>query len=72
MATFRYSDGAGVPSRQDFTNTDTIIVTHGLGYVPNVWIVVDGQLVDTAITHNNNLTFTVILQTNETGVIYYR
>lgn len=72
MATFRYSDGAGVPSRQDFANQSTIIVTHGLGYVPNVWIVIGGQLIDSEITHNNDLTFTVIFETSETGVIYYR
>ena len=35
MAGFRFSDGAGIPNRFDFTGTDTISVTHGLGYVPN-------------------------------------
>lgn len=72
MAGFRFSDGAGIPNRFDFTGTDTISVTHGLGYVPNVWIVIDGQQIEADITHNNNLTFTVILVSNQTGVIYYR
>lgn len=72
MATFLYSDGAGVPNRYDFTNQNSITVTHGLGYTPNVWIVIDGNIVFGEITYNNLLTFTVIFQTVETGVIYYR
>jgi hypothetical protein len=72
MATFKYSDGAGVPNRHDFANLSTISVTHGLGYTPNVWIVIDGVEVYGEITYNNLLTFTVIFQTVETGVIYYR
>lgn len=72
MAQLRFSDGAGVPSRFDFTNTNSIVVTHGLGYRPNVWIEIDGKLVYGDITFNNNLTFTVIFQTTETGVVYYR
>lgn len=72
MATFLYSDGAGVPSRFDFTNLSTITVTHGLGYTPNVWMVIDGVEVYGEIQHNNLLTFTVIFETVETGVIYYR
>jgi len=72
MATFKYSDGAGIPSRHDFTNVSTIVVTHGLGYTPNVWIVVDGLEVYGQITYNNLLTFTVTFETLETGVIYYR
>lgn len=72
MATFLYSDGAGVPNRYDFTNQNSITVTHGLGYTPNVWIVIDGSIVFGEITYNNLLTFTVIFQTVETGVIYYR
>jgi hypothetical protein len=72
MATFRFSDGAGVPSRYDFTNASTIVVTHGLGYRPNIWIEIAGKQVYGDITFNNNLTFTVIFQTTETGVIYYR
>lgn len=72
MAQFRYSDGAGVPSRHDFTNQTTVVVTHGLGYRPNVWIEIAGSMVFGDITYNNDLTFTVIFETTETGVIYYR
>ena len=72
MARFKYSDGAGIPNRHDFTNLSTISVTHGLGYTPNVWIVIDGEVVFGEITYNNLLTFTVIFETVETGVIYYR
>jgi len=43
-----------------------------MGYTPNVWIVIDGVEVYGEITYNNLLTFTVIFQTVETGVIYYR
>lgn len=72
MANFLFSDGAGVPSRFDFTNLDTVVVTHGLGYIPVVWVVVNGQRVYGDVTYNNTLTFTVIFETTETGVIYYR
>jgi len=72
MATFLFSDGAGVPSRHDFTNLSTIVITHGLGYRPVVWIEIDGHQVYGDITYNNDLTFTVTFQTTETGVIYYR
>lgn len=72
MAMLRYSDGAGVPSRYDFTTTTSVVVTHGLGYKPNIWIEVDGQMVFGDVTYNNNLTFTVIFETPVTGVIYYR
>lgn len=72
MAVFRFSDGAGVPNRRDFSNLSTITVTHGLGYVPQIWIVIDGMEVYGQITHNNLLTFTVTFETVETGVIYYR
>jgi hypothetical protein len=72
MAGFRFSDGAGVPSRRDFSNLSTIVVTHGLGYVPNVWILINGIEVFGEVTHNNDMTFTVIFETSETGVIYYR
>jgi hypothetical protein len=37
-----------------------------------VWIVIDGEVVFGDITYNNLLTFTVIFETVETGVIYYR
>ena len=72
MGTFLFSDGAGVPSRYDFANTNSIVVTHGLGYKPAVWIEIDGVQVYGLITYNNTLTFTVTFQTTETGVIYYR
>lgn len=72
MAVFRFSDGAGVPNRRDFSNLQTITVTHGLGYTPQVWIVIDGLEVYSQITHNNLMTFTVTFETVETGVIYYR
>lgn len=72
MGTFLFSDGAGVPSRLDFTNTNSIVVTHGLGYKPAVWIEIAGVQVYGLITYNNTLTFTVTFQTTETGVIYYR
>lgn len=72
MAYYRFSDGAGVPSQRQFTNTSSISVTHGLGYIPTVWIVINGELCDAQVTYNNNLTFTVTLSQSETGVIYYR
>jgi hypothetical protein len=72
MGTFLFSDGAGVPSRHDFINQNSIVVTHGLGYTPAVWIVIDGVQVYGQVTYNNVLTFTVTFQTTETGVIYYR
>lgn len=72
MAQFLYSDGAGIPNRHDFNNTSNISVTHGLGYTPMVWIVIDGVEVYGEVHYNNLLTFTVIFETSETGVIYYR
>ena len=72
MAFFRFSDGAGVPNRRDFSNQSLISVTHGLGYYPQIWIIIAGQLVYGEITYNNLLTFTVTFETTETGVIYYR
>ena len=72
MAFFKYSDGAGVPTQYTFSNQSTIIVNHGLGFPPSVWIVVDGELVFGEITHNNTTTFTVQFTTFESGVVYYR
>ena len=72
MSGFRFSDGAGIPSRRDFTNASTIVVTHRFGFKPNVWIVINGIEVFGEVQYNNDLTFTVIFQTIETGVIYYR
>lgn len=72
MAVFRFSDGAGVPNRRDFSNLQIITVTHGLGYNPQVWILIDGIEVYGEVTHNNTVSFTVTFQTVETGVIYYR
>lgn len=72
MSTFLFSDGAGVPSRHDFTNQTSIVVTHGLGYRPAVWVEIAGSQVYGDVTYNNDLTFTVTFQTTETGVIYYR
>ena len=72
MAFFKFSDGAGVPVQHSFSNQSTIIVNHGLGFPPSVWIVVSGDLVHGQIVHNNTATFTVTFQTSETGVIYYR
>ena len=72
MAFFKYSDGAGVPTQYTFSNQSTIIVNHGLGFPPSVWIVVGGELVFGEITHNNTATFTVQFSTSESGVIYYR
>lgn len=37
-----------------------------------VWIVIDGVEVYGEVHYNNLLTFTVIFETSETGVIYYR
>lgn len=72
MAGFRFSDGAGVPLRHDFTAQTTVVVTHGLGYTPDIWCVIGGAVVYGDVTYNNLLTFTVTFQTTETGVIYYR
>jgi len=72
MAYYRFSDGAGVPSQRDFNNQSSVSVNHGLGYMPQVWIIIDGELVDAQITYNNNLTFTVTFYQGVSGVIYYR
>jgi len=73
MAFFRFSDGAGEPAQHPFSSTYTITVTHGLNYIPNVWILDNNsKIVIGEITYNNLLTFTVTFATQETGVIYYR
>ena len=72
MASFRFSDGAGVPNQREFTNQSIVSITHGLGYFPQIWIIISGQLVFGDITYNNTLSFTVTFMTNESGVIYYR
>lgn len=72
MAYFRFSDGAGVPSQRDFNNVSSVSVNHGLGYIPQVWIVIDGELCSAEVTYNNTLTFTVIFNQTYSGVIYYR
>jgi len=72
MAMFIFGDGAGTPTEHTFSNQSTIVVNHGLGFPPSVWIVIGGEMVFGEITHNNTTTFTVQFQTTETGVIYYR
>ena len=73
MAFFRFSDGPGIPSQYPFSETQTVTVTHGLNYIPNIWIVDNNsKIVYGSITYNNLLTFTVIFASSESGVIYYR
>ena len=72
MAVFKYGDGAGVPNTHTFSSATSVQVNHSLGYFPQVWIVIGGQLVYGDVTYNNLSSFTVVFQTSETGVIYYR
>lgn len=72
MALFKFGDGAGSPIIHEFLNQTTISINHGLGYPPDVWVVVGGSVVTGEITHNNNDTFTILFTGSESGVIYYR
>ena len=72
MAILKYSDGPGIPNQYPFNTAQNVSINHGLGYNPQVWIVIGGIQVYGQITYNNNASFTVTFSSVESGVIYYR
>lgn len=55
---------------QSFTNTDTIVVNHGLGYEPITRIFIGNQEVQPeTLTHNSTTQLTVTFSTQQSGTV---
>ncbi len=60
--------GNNVVYSQDFTNSTTWVVTHGLGRIPNIKVYVGGFMVQPAsIVHDSNMQATITFTTAQTG-----
>ena len=70
---FRFGDGVGVTYQHVFSSASNVVVNHGLGHKPVVWIEDENnKLIYGDITFNSLTTFTVVFAISITGVIYYR
>lgn len=55
---------------QAFTNSDTWVIAHGLGYNPEIAVYIGGQQVQpTSITHDSTLQTTIVFSSPQTGTV---
>lgn len=55
-----------------FINSDSVTITHNLGYIPMVQIIVNGALVSGDVTHNSTNELVVTFVNAISGSIYLR
>lgn len=63
--------GNVAPFTQEFTNTTTLVINHYLGYYPNVYIVVNNQMIMADVQHNNANQFVVSFLNALSGTVFY-
>jgi hypothetical protein len=69
---FAYSVDPG-PEEYPFTNTNTVIINHNLGYKPWVYIVLSDNIQSlSTVTHTNKNSLTVTFQNSLSGTVYLR
>ncbi len=62
-----------VPDEFNFTDTQTVEITHNKGFKPFVYIVLaDNIQALSTVTHTNNNSLIVTFQNSQTGTIYLR
>ena len=72
-----YSFGVGgsadlSPITQSFVNITTLTITHGLNYIPSVWVVDSSSVLIMVAIEYGNGTVTIHSITNITGTVYIR
>ena len=60
------------PVEYTFTNSVSVTITHGLGYIPNVQVLVNGAVVFADVTHTNTNELVVTFVNATTGTIVIR
>jgi hypothetical protein len=61
------------PKTETFSNKTSVTVYHNLGYKPIVWVVdTSGNVLDFALKHNSDNSFTMTLGVATSGTINYR
>ena len=70
MAGFAF--GSSQPLRYEFTNETEVIITHGLGYDPIVYVKSDGKLAWAQIEYPTLTTVRVLFQNSTSGYILIR
>lgn len=70
MAGFAF--GNSQPLRFEFTNETEVIITHGLGYDPIVYVKSDGKLAFASIEYPTSSTVRVLFQNSTSGFILIR
>lgn len=60
------------PKEYTFTNSLSVTITHGLGYIPNVQVLINGKLVIADIEHTSLDELVVTFANATTGSIYIR
>lgn len=61
----------GSRGEETFTAATVVVVDHGLGYEPMVYVLVSGELIDTDVNHSTLNQFTITLGTPTTGKVVY-
>lgn len=60
------------PKEYTFVNSTSVTITHELGYIPNVQVLVNGQLVIADIEHTSLNELVVTFANATTGSVYIR
>jgi hypothetical protein len=60
------------PKEYPFVNSTSVTITHNLGYIPNVQVLVNGELVMADIQHTSINEIVVTFVNATTGSVYIR
>lgn len=70
MAGFRF--GNSQPVAVQFTNSSEVTVTHNLGYLPVVWVVVNNRMHFAEVQYTSINQIVCTFQKTITGTVYVR
>lgn len=69
MATANFNTTA--PFIHSFTNAQTVIIDHNLGYRPNVYVLINDRIVFADVQHTTHNQLVITFLNTVTGTVYY-
>ena len=60
------------PKEYPFSNVAQVTITHNLNYIPNVQVLINGNVVHAEVTHTNSNELVVSFVNAATGIIVIR
>lgn len=59
------------PFTHDFTNAQTVVIDHNLGYRPHVYVIINDHIVAADVEHTSNTRMVITFLISVTGTVFY-